>query len=160
MGLATSQNIVDASKIRRQRSLLTDSAIAEHSSSISNIRVIGFDGKIDKTLSDGRMQAEEHYVVLSFPGTNYVDHVSPQSGSANHVAAELITVCNDTGSVTSLEGVICDGAVVNTGKHNGIIRKLELELRRPLQWIICLLHLNELPLRAFFKAVDGFETGN
>ena len=31
-------------------------------------------------------------------------------------------------------------------------------MQRPLQWVICLLHINELPLRAFVKTLDG-ETG-
>ncbi|GBM13747.1 hypothetical protein AVEN_90012-1 [Araneus ventricosus] len=41
----------------------------------------------------------------------------------------------------------CDGTVVNTGEFNGVIRSLELKLHRPIQWIICLLHFNEFPLR-------------
>ncbi|GBN82106.1 hypothetical protein AVEN_111204-1 [Araneus ventricosus] len=40
----------------------------------------------------------------------------------------------------------CDGTVVNTGVFNGVIHRLELKLQRPIQWIICLLHFNELPL--------------
>ncbi|GBN12078.1 hypothetical protein AVEN_184128-1 [Araneus ventricosus] len=45
----------------------------------------------------------------------------------------------------------CDGTVVNTGVFNGVIRRLELKLLRPIQWIICLLHFNELPLGHIFE---------
>ncbi|GBM53168.1 hypothetical protein AVEN_198158-1 [Araneus ventricosus] len=34
---------------------------------------------------------------------------------------------------------------------NDVIRRLELKLRRPIQWIICLLHFKELPLRHLFE---------
>ncbi|GBM71347.1 hypothetical protein AVEN_4657-1 [Araneus ventricosus] len=45
----------------------------------------------------------------------------------------------------------CDGTVVNTGVFNGVIRRLELKLKRPIQWITSLLHFNELPLRHLFE---------
>ncbi|GBL84542.1 hypothetical protein AVEN_117272-1 [Araneus ventricosus] len=44
-----------------------------------------------------------------------------------------------------------DGTVVNTGVLNGVIRRLELKLQRPIQWIICLLHFKELPTRHLFE---------
>ena len=46
-----------------------------------------------------------------------------------------------------------------TGIHNGAIRVLEEILGRPLSRSICLLHLNELPLRHVFIAIDGPTTG-
>ncbi|GBO25846.1 hypothetical protein AVEN_82910-1 [Araneus ventricosus] len=45
----------------------------------------------------------------------------------------------------------CDGTVVNTGVFNCSIRRHELKLYRPIQWIICLLHFNELSLRQLFQ---------
>ena len=42
-----------------------------------------------------------------------------------------------------------------TGLTRGYIASLEALLLRPLQWVICLLHCNELPLRHVFKALDG-----
>ena len=41
----------------------------------------------------------------------------------------------------------CDGANVNIGYKGGAIRCLEMFLKRPLQWVICELHHNEVPLR-------------
>lgn len=36
---------------------------------------------------------------------------------------------------------------------------MEIELDKPLQWLVCLLHFNELPLRAFFQYLDGKTLG-
>ncbi|GBM87549.1 hypothetical protein AVEN_107199-1 [Araneus ventricosus] len=36
---------------------------------------------------------------------------------------------------------------------------MELDLNRPLQWCICLLHTNELPLRHLLNSLDGATTG-
>lgn len=51
------------------------------------------------------------------------------------------------------------GTPVNTGHERGIIRKLEEKLQRPLQWNICLLHFNELPLKHLFQKIDGRAIG-
>lgn len=53
----------------------------------------------------------------------------------------------------------CDGTAVNTGNKNGIIAILEKHLNRPLQWFVCLLHCNELPLRHLFSNLDGGTKG-
>ena len=53
----------------------------------------------------------------------------------------------------------CDGTNVNTGVSSGAIRLLEIELKRPLQWFICMLHINELPLRHILLKLDGVTTG-
>ena len=48
-----------------------------------------------------------------------------------------------------------DGTATMTGKKSGCIASLETKFGRPLQWIVCLLHLNELPLRHIFQRLDG-----
>ena len=53
----------------------------------------------------------------------------------------------------------CDGTNVNTGAHRGVIRLLEQRLGRPLQWFVCLLHANELPLRHLLIKLDGVTSG-
>ncbi|GBN70943.1 hypothetical protein AVEN_82079-1, partial [Araneus ventricosus] len=54
--------------------------------------------------------------------------------------------CNEVG---------CDRTSVNTGVKGFIIRNMEVILNRPLQWFVCQLHANELPLRHLFAHVDG-----
>ena len=34
------------------------------------------------------------------------------------------------------------------------LRKIEEQLGRPLQWLVCQLHMNELPFRKYFSNVD------
>ena len=46
-----------------------------------------------------------------------------------------------------------------TGKSKGFIVSLETLIGRPLQWVICLLYLNELPLRHIFQNLDGVTSG-
>lgn len=36
---------------------------------------------------------------------------------------------------------------------------MEESLHKPLQWLICLLHCNELPLRALIQHLDGKTAG-
>ncbi|GBN95724.1 hypothetical protein AVEN_81446-1, partial [Araneus ventricosus] len=57
-----------------------------------------------------------------------------------------------------LKVIGCDGTNVNTGLKGGIIRLMELDLNRPLQWCICLLHTNELPLGHLLNSLDGATT--
>ena len=51
------------------------------------------------------------------------------------------------------------GAATMTGKNSGCIASQETKFGRPLQWIVCLLHLNELPLRHIFQQLDGSRKG-
>ena len=53
----------------------------------------------------------------------------------------------------------CDGAAVNTGKSGDVIHLIENELNKNCQWIICLLHTNELPVHHLFMKVDDITTG-
>ena len=86
-------------------------------------------------------------------------HYTPESGSALDVCDGLYNLLLDKGGIGALEAVGCDGTVTNTGWKNGIIRCLERKIERPLQWIICLLHFNELPFRALFIHLDGVTEG-
>ena len=45
------------------------------------------------------------------------------------------------------------------GKSKRFIASLETLIGSPMQWVICLLHLNELPLRHVFQNLDGVTYG-
>lgn len=53
----------------------------------------------------------------------------------------------------------CDGTVTNTGCDGGIIVSIEKLIESPLQWFVCQLHANELPLRHIFLHLDGSTVG-
>ena len=56
-------------------------------------------------------------------------------------------------STETLLSVSADGCPANTGNTNGAIRLLEELLGRPVQWLICTLHQNELIFRHLFIAL-------
>ncbi|KAK4871779.1 hypothetical protein RN001_015903 [Aquatica leii] len=67
---------------------------------------INFDGRKDKTLAVEKIGSsyhskkitEQHMVLVAEPGSTYLGHVTPSSGSAS-----------------SIKTMGCDGTVVNTG---------------------------------------------
>ena len=105
------------------------------------------------------IECEEHIAILADPGSKYIDHVTPDTGKARDICKEILAVISVKDSSNSLFGIGCDGFATNKGKNGGVIRQLELSLVRPLQWMICMLHLNELPFRHIFEAIDGRTTG-
>ena len=58
-------------------------------------------------------------------------------------------------SKESLLAVAADGTATNRGWKDGMIAHLERDLERPLLWLICQLHGNELTLRHYFEQCDG-----
>lgn len=52
----------------------------------------------------------------------------------------------------------CDGTAVNTRFKRGVVRLLEENMKKPLQWVVCLLHCNELPLRHLINNIDSKTT--
>lgn len=162
MNIFSPKTVIDPAKLRRQRLLWRTKAIKDHGVINVNLTCIGFDGKKDSTLvkiSDcKRTVSEEHYTIVSFPNSAYVDHVVPKSGKAQDVSKEILSVITETESTDSLQAVVCDGTNNNTGRNNGIIRKLEEALKRPLQWLVCQLHFNELPFRKLLSIIDKSTT--
>jgi hypothetical protein len=103
---------------------------------------------------------EEHYTLVQEPQSKYIGHVCVPNGESKTIKDAIIGYfARSKTSLQHLVAVGCDGTVVNTGITGGVIRLLELELGRPLQWFICLLHANELPLRHLFLKLDGVTQG-
>lgn len=97
--------------------------------------------------------------MISEPGSRYLGHITPESGCAFHIKRSLVNFLEQDFDTDDLIAVGCDGTVVNTGVKNGVIRLLENQLGCPLQWLICLFHFNELPLRHLIKQLDGETSG-
>ena len=120
-----------------------------------------FDGQKDKTLQNtGILSIEKHITILEEPHNKFLTHSTAVNSTSNEATLSIINSL-DTAGVTfnSLLAIGCDGTVVNTGNKNGIIAKVERYVGRPLQHLICLLHLNELPLRHLLKELDGATKG-
>ena len=83
--------------------------------------------------------------------------MDPDDGSGRAILKELVSVVRERRIELVAMGM--DGTAVNTGIHNGVIWLTEQELGKPVQHIICLLHLNELPLRHLFCKIYGVTSG-
>ncbi|KAG0719329.1 hypothetical protein GWK47_007306 [Chionoecetes opilio] len=137
--------------------------------SMTDLPGLYFDSRKDRTMKNVRDAAghgrrdrdtEEHVSIICEPGSSYFGHVTPSSGSSKAIS-KVIFECLAARSVDlhNVKVVGCDGTAVNTGHNGGVIRQLEELLQKPLQWLVCLLHANELPVRHLFQHLDGATTG-
>ena len=164
---ADKTNVVDRSKLRRERQKYREELRQNEAELFDIVESIFIDGRKDATLTmaevDGRYYRqtciEEHYVIVGEPSGFYLSHVTPDNGSGIKIAEAIFAVMKDTPLEKKLKIIGSDSTAVMTGKNSGCIASLEALLGRPLQWAICLLHLNELPLRHVFSALDGTTTG-
>ncbi|CAH1968197.1 unnamed protein product [Acanthoscelides obtectus] len=158
--------VIDRHKLRRQRTKTRNKLLNEVK--ISELNALYFDGRKDKTLKivkkNGKcyrtLTVEEHISLIQEPGSIYLGYVVPNVGTAKGIEisiAEFLT--REQILLHELIAIGCDGTNVNTGKNGGIIRLFERKLQKPLQWIVCLLHMNELPLRHLFLHLDGCTSG-
>ncbi|KAE8737643.1 hypothetical protein FOCC_FOCC016891 [Frankliniella occidentalis] len=151
--------VVDRKKFSRQRQKFRSVTRENELRLLRETELLGlyFDGRQDKTqvreeLPNHKIRlktiSEEHVVLLAEPGDVYLGHVTPPDHSADTLANTLLDFLENANiETTSLRCVGCDGTNTNTGCWNGAIRRLEESFGRPLQWHVCLLHANELPLR-------------
>ena len=128
-----------------------------------------FDGRKDDSLiikkgTDGRFRKvivkEEHVSLVEEPGSHYLGNITPDSGCSKSIVDSILGYADDCGiATTNLRAIGCDGTNVNTGWKSGAIRLLEERLRKPMQWLVCQLHANELLLRHLFQHRDGKTSG-
>lgn len=158
--------VIDKNKIHRAVSKARTEASKDIGSTV--IKSIYFDGRKDKTLINEKIGnryrrkevLEEHVSVLAEPGSIYLGHTTPNRGTGKEIQISITTLLE--GQRWKLDDLICvgcDGTATNTGWKGGVIQNLEQYLKRPLQWCVCLLHANELPLRHLFSTLDGPTSG-
>jgi hypothetical protein len=157
--------VVDKNKIRRERFRLRRQLGTESAQPLTGLY---FDGRKDKTKVNirkgskyyGRTVVEEHISLIQEPSTHFIGHITPANGGSKSIKDGILQFLEkrqiDTGSLIAIG---CDGTNVNTGAVAGVIRLLEEELGHPVQWLICLLHANELPLRHLIHKLDGVTQG-
>ena len=98
---------------------------------------------------------EEHYVIVGEPGEFYLSHVTPETGTGLYIAQSIYKAVKDKERESNLSIIGSDGTATRTGPTRGCIASLEPLLQRPLQWVICLLYCNELPLRMSSRLWTG-----
>ena len=124
------------------------------------MRSIFFDGRKDTCATQKRTSKEEHITLIMELFSENLGFLSVEAGDAGTIESALYSFfSNNEISTDYLIVAGSDGTNVNVGAHNGVIRRLEVRIERPLQWSICLLHTNELPLRHLFQHLDGTSSG-
>ena len=167
VGLVTENDkklVIDKNKLRRERQKYREDIRQNQSKFFHMINGVYVDGRKDATLTTSQldngksyqsMHLEEHYVMVGEPGEYYVTHFGTADGKGCSIADGIFSAIKDTELQEKLEVIGSDGAATMTGVNSGCIRTLEVLLKRPLQWVVCLLHTNELPLRHIFQYLDG-----
>ena len=98
--------------------------------------------------------------IVSERESRYLDRVSPRSGKAKDIASEILDLLSKKSVDTKqIVAIGCDSTAVNTGMNRGVVRLLEKSFKKSINWFICLLYINELPLRHLFSYLDGPTTG-
>jgi len=159
-------NVVDHHKVWRARKKLRTN-LSEETSHNNNIQAIFFDGRKDQTLVKtkqfdkwySKKEIEDHYVFVGEPGTQYLCHSTVEKGTGKSIGNEIRNLINDLEQSSQIVALGSDSTAVNTGKYSGAICTVEKELQKPLHWIICYLHLNELPLRHLCQKLIGESDG-
>ena len=174
-GVLTNDNtkdVIDAKKVQRHKDKVYKELQAKADMKLNEggLLCILFDGRKDWTLVyeevEGSSQPhpairkEEHYSVVAEPGGHYLFHFTPEPADETHSAAEQIAITLvewmvKHGVDTTLQFIGGDSTNVNSGIWGGVFQYVEKMLDRPLNWIVCGLHLNELPLRHLMIDLDG-----
>ncbi|XP_031637677.1 uncharacterized protein LOC116350095, partial [Contarinia nasturtii] len=158
--------IMDKSKVRREKSKSRQEVMRKRYDA-SNMISFSFDGRKNDSLTmekidskfHPRMVKEPHLVVLKEPNSQLLGYTKVDNENAEHKVIKLNEFfVNKEVSLDSLIGICCDGEPTNTGIKNGILRRFEMQLNRPLHWFVCLLHFNELPLRHLFETLEKSST--
>lgn len=104
---------------------------------------------------------EEHISLVKEPDSSLLGHITPAIGTGKAIKDSIIAYFNGNNhlDIPTISAIGCDGTATNTGGNNGVLALIEKYLNRPLQWLICLFHCNELPLRHLFCELEGKTKG-
>lgn len=102
----------------------------------------------------------ENIIMVQQPSDRYLGFFATKECDAYTIFFEMKNFFVDNSiSLHDLIAIGSDGASTNTGAENGVIAKFESFLNRPLHWVICLLHLLDLILRAVVTYFFGDTIG-
>lgn len=164
-GVINDQNInlvIDKNKVSRKR--IKEREYQANNISFDGIKAIYFDGRKDDTISiksngGKKVAKEEHIAFVQQPNSFFIGHKAVKVGTAKAIKESIIELLTDKSiPINEIKAIGCDGTNTNTGHNGGVIRLLEVEWEKPMQWNVCMLHLNELPFRALLEKLDGAYT--
>ena len=161
---------------RAKQNMMTSIQVSEEAKVLNDdIKGIFFDGRDDttKTLTLNEETnryyhstiSEEHYTITQEPEGKYLHHFSPndfKSSSkggipkpAKRIALGLYDWLESHNADKSLQVIGGDSTNTITGWQGGAIAHLEKLIEQKCMWTICMIHLNELPLRHLIENLDG-----
>lgn len=157
--------IIDRSKLRRSQELQLSDVGQENYTFGGGIY---YDSRKDlslcqtkKLVENGhskfhrKIEREEHYSIVSQLEGLFLGYVPVKGGSAAFESQAIVSFLKNEIFFDELIVVGCDGTNTNVGGDGGINYFIEKELNRPLHWFICMLHMNELPLKKLITKLDG-----
>lgn len=106
------------------------------------------------------IKREEHISIVSQPEGLFLGYVPIKKSTAKPVSESIISLLEDQKIFNKLMALGSDGTNLNVGADGGINHFIEMALGRPLHWFICMLHLNELPLKRLIEKLDGSTSGD
>ena len=160
-------SVIDKNKIYRARKKLRMNSVALNKTAL-HLQSLYFGRRKDQTITqkliNGRMHertvVEEHTTLIKEPQSEYIVHFAASTSSNQSLFNGIIDYCaSNKLSLDDVAAIRSDGTAVNTGRKRGVIKRLEDYSNEPLQWLVCLLHTNELPLRHLMKELDGGTSG-
>ena len=127
-----------------------------------SIETLYFDGRKDNTLKLEKKGTrwyqktvnEEHITLICEPSGKFLTHLTPQSSAQSITDFICKYYVENSMNMNKVLGVGFDGTATNIGATGG-----KTLLGKPLQWLPCQLHANELPLRHLMKDLDGGTSG-
>lgn len=138
--------------------------------SVSNkLQCFFFDGVKARNLmmikKNGHMMQDnsviyENIVMVQQPSDRYLGFIATKECTAMAIFSGMYEFfAQNNINLSDLIAIGSDGASTNTGIDNGIIAKFESYLNRSLHWIVCLLHLIDLILKAVIALYYGDTIG-
>lgn len=154
--------VVDRKKVQRSRRSL--GLIQSENLSFEGLHGFYFDGRGDITMvyenKSMKKVKEEHVSFVQEPHSYFIGHTTITNKTGRAIAESIDRFVTEKEIPKEhIKLIGCDGTVTNTGVDNGAIRIVEETWEKALQWCVCLLHMNELPLRALFSKLDGSTSG-
>ena len=166
------QLVVDRMKIRRAREKLREESRNERNNNAKTITAILADGKTSKeclTLKQvGGKNVKckgawaKNITITTEPESQYFSHFQLTEKATKDRPASLI-FCEEMlkefrrcgGLLENLQVFGSDSENAMSGQLGGVIKYFEQYLGRKVLYFVCLLHVNELPYKSSFRALDG-----
>lgn len=158
MGVKEENRYLTPSKVRRLRIKYGRKRAEKHLQTKKNLEVLAYDGKKSAVaLPHSQTVVEEKIVVVDGADADhgYLHHFIANPGTGFSVGYSLFKTAEMYQSIDTVKALKTDGPPVVTGPHNGSNRTFENLSGKPVQWIVCLFHMNELVLKKVFVTIDG-----